>query len=55
MEAAALFANADQAGKKALAMFTISNDILTGEEMDPKKRETALDQMIVTALKTATE
>ena len=55
MEAAALYANADQAGKKSLAMFTISNDILTGEEMDTRQRESALDQMIVTALKTATE
>ena len=46
MEAAALYANADQAGKKALALFTISNCILTGEEMDVDIRERALNDMI---------
>ena len=55
MEAAALYANAAQAGKKSLAVFTVSNNILTGEEMDPKDRETALDLMIRTALRTAVE
>ncbi len=46
MEAAALYANADQVGKKALALFTISNCILTGEEMDVDIRERALNEMI---------
>lgn len=55
MEAAALYANAAQAGKKALALFTISNQILTGEEMDPSLRERALDDMITIALDTAWE
>ena len=53
MEAAALYANADQAGKKALALFTISNSILTGEEMDVDIRERALNEMIETGLDTA--
>lgn len=53
MEAAALYANADQANKKALAILTISNDILTGEEMDPILREQSLDEMIRIALDTA--
>lgn len=53
MEAAALFANADQAGKKALAIFTISNNILTGEEMDLAKREKSLSDMIEVTLETA--
>ena len=55
MEAAALYANADQAGKKALSLFTISNCILTGEEMDVKIRERALNEMIEIALDTAWE
>ena len=53
MEAAALYANAEQAGKKALSMFTISNDILTGEEMDPIARRSSLTDMIEVALQTA--
>lgn len=53
MEAAALYANADQAGKKALALFTISNSILTGEEMDVDIRERALNEMIEIGLDTA--
>ncbi len=53
MEAAALYANAAQAGKNALALFTVSNSILTGEEMPPEERETSLTQMVNTALETA--
>ncbi len=53
MEAAALYANADQAEKKALALFTISNCILTGEEMDVDIRERALNEMIEIGLDTA--
>lgn len=55
MEAAALYANADQAGKKALAILTASNSILDGTEMDPMLRERALDEMIELALDTALE
>lgn len=53
MEAAALYANAEQAGKKALSMFTISNDIRTGEEMDPLERRSSLHEMAEVALLTA--
>lgn len=53
MEAAALYANAEQAGKKALSMFTISNDILTGVEMDPLERRSSLHEMAEVALLTA--
>ena len=53
MEAAALYANADQAGKKALALFTISNSILSGVEMDVDLRERALNEMIEIGLDTA--
>ena len=55
MEAAALFANADQAGKSALAVFTVSNHILEGTEMDPAERETNLTEMVNIALKAAVE
>ncbi len=55
MEAAALYANAAQAGKKAFALFTASNNILRAEEMDPKDRETSLRDMIRIALRAATE
>lgn len=50
MEAACLFALAQNAKKKAGAIFTISNNILTGEEMDPEQRERALDTMVKIAL-----
>ncbi|MBQ9745262.1 MAG: purine-nucleoside phosphorylase [Clostridia bacterium] len=53
MEAAALYMTAARAGKKALALCTISNSILTGEEMPVEERESALNQMIETALNTA--
>lgn len=50
MEAAALYANAAAAHKKALAVFTVSNNILTGEEMDPSLREHSLADMVNIAL-----
>ncbi len=53
MEAAALYAHAYMANKKALALFTVSNNILTGEEMDPLLRERSLDEMIEIALECA--
>lgn len=53
MEAAALYMTAARAGKKALALCTVSNSILTGEEMPVEERESALNQMIETALNTA--
>lgn len=55
MEAAALFANAAQAGKKAMAVFTVSNNILKGSEMDPADRERSLSDMVSLALETALE
>ena len=55
MEAAVLFAYAKLAGKKAAAIFTASNNILTGEEMDPRLRETALFGMTEVALNAAAE
>ena len=53
MEAAGLYMTAARAGKRALAICTISNSILTKEEMPPEDRENTLTQMIETALNTA--
>lgn len=53
MEAAALFAHARLAGKKALAVLTVSNSITEGTEMHPDERERFLNEMVETALKAA--
>ncbi len=53
MEAAALYTNAARAGKKALAILTVSDDLLTGEAMTPAQRETTLGTMIGLALEIA--
>ena len=53
METAALYMNAARAGKRALGLFTISNSILTGEEMEPEKRQTSFTDMMQIALETA--
>jgi len=53
MEAAALYTNAAQAGKKALAILTVSDDLLTGEAMTAGQRETTLGTMIGLALEIA--
>ena len=53
MEAAALYMTAARAGKRALAFCTVSNSILTGEEMPVEDRESTLNQMIEAALNTA--
>jgi purine-nucleoside phosphorylase len=53
MEAFALYINAMQAKKHALALMTVSNNILTGEEIPAAERERHLDAMIKLALETA--
>lgn len=50
MESAALYLNAARAGKKALAICTISDCPLTGESCSPKEREVSFDEMIELAL-----
>lgn len=55
MEAAALYLNAARAGKKALAIDTISDIIGTREEATAEQRQTAFDQMIRVALAIAEE
>lgn len=53
MEAAALYMNAARAGKKALAMCTISDHLLRHEGLTTEERETSFTQMMEIALDTA--
>lgn len=53
MEAAALYMNAARAGKKALCICTISDNLVTGESLSSEERQTSFDTMITLALKTA--
>ena len=53
MEAAALYMNAARAGKRALAICTVSNSLISGEELSASEREQSLTQMIELALDTA--
>ena len=53
MEAAALYANAAAAGVNALAILTISNSIVTGEETTAEERQNSFTQMMEVALSLA--
>ena len=53
MEAAALYIEAAVAKKRALAICTISDSLVTGEEMSAEERQESLTDMIVLALETA--
>ncbi len=55
MEAAALYMNAARAGKKALAICTISDHLLTGEATTALERQTTFTDMMRLALETAVE
>ncbi len=50
MEAAALYMNAARLGKKALAICTVSNSLITGEELPAAERERGFGRMIETAM-----
>ncbi len=50
MESFALFQNANYLNKKAACLLTISDNLITGDEISSKERETKLDQMIKIAL-----
>jgi len=50
MEAAALYMNAARVGKKALAILTISDHILTGEVTTAEERQTTFTHMMDVAL-----
>lgn len=53
MEAAALYMNAARSGKNALAMFTVSDSLVTGESTTAKERQSSFTQMMEIALGTA--
>jgi len=53
MEAAGLYFGAHAAGKHALAICTISDHIVTGEETTPEERQTSFTAMMEIALETA--
>lgn len=53
MEAAGLYTLAAKYNKKALALLTISDHLITGEETTSKERERTFDDMMIIALETA--
>ena len=53
MEAAALYMNAARLGKRALAICTISDSLVTGEALDSDARRTSFLDMMEIALETA--
>lgn len=53
MEAAALYMSAARAGKNAIAICTVSDHILTGEETTAEERQNSFTQMMEIALDTA--
>ena len=53
MEAAALYCNAYVAGKNALAICTVSDSAITGEEISAEEREKSFSEMIELALEIA--
>jgi len=55
MEAAALYLNAAKLKKRALAVCTISDSLVTGEATTSKERQTAFNDMMKLALETAIE
>ncbi|MBQ7338105.1 MAG: purine-nucleoside phosphorylase [Clostridia bacterium] len=55
MEGAALYMNAARFARRALTVCTVSNHILTGEELPVMERQEGLNEMITLALDTAVE
>ena len=53
MEAAALYCNAAYTGKRGLSICSISDNIVTGEELSPEARQTGFTNMMKLALETA--
>lgn len=53
MESAALYCNAAEAGKRALTICTVSDSLVTGEELPPQDRQSGFTQMMEIALETA--
>ena len=55
MEAAALYMNASRAGKRALAICTVSDHLLRNESLSGEERQNSFAEMIRLALDTAVE
>lgn len=53
METAALYMNAARSGKKALAVYTVSDHLFTGELTTAQERQNTFTQMMELALETA--
>ncbi|MBQ7836945.1 MAG: purine-nucleoside phosphorylase [Clostridia bacterium] len=53
MEAAALYMNASRLGKRALAICTVSDSLVTGEATTSEERQNSFTQMMELALNTA--
>lgn len=53
MEAAALYMNAARFGKRALCICTVSDHVLTGEELSSQERQTSFTTMMQVALDVA--
>lgn len=53
MEAAALYMNAARSGKKALAILTVSDHLLTGESLSAEERQNTFTDMMTLSLETA--
>ena len=53
MESAALYLNAARAGKNALCICTISDHLLTGEELSSDERQNSFNEMMILALEIA--
>lgn len=53
MEAAALYMNAARSGKRALALLTVSDHLLTGESLCAEERQNSFTDMMTLSLETA--
>ena len=53
MEAAALYMNAARSSKKALAICTVSDSLITGEALSAEERQSSFTEMMQLSLETA--
>ena len=53
MESAALYCNAAEAGKRALAICSISDNLVLGTELTPQERQTTFTNMMKIGLEAA--
>ena len=53
MEAAALYMNAARAGKRALTICTVSNNLVTGDQISAEDIQNTFTEMMEIALNTA--